>query len=120
MQIDQPERGFSFRADGPLDMRMEGPVAEGRPTAAEVVNSLPEAELADIIYSYGEESRDGQVASDIAAARTEKPLARTGELAEPVRRVVKQPKGRKAQRGKGGAIRQEEPRCGFQTLTRNR
>src|SRR3546814_10828523 len=93
MQIDQPERGFSFRADGPLDMRMEGPVAEGRPTAAEVVNSLPEAELADIIYSYGEERRARQVARAIVAARAEKPLARTGELAELVRRVVKQPKG---------------------------
>src|SRR3546814_465977 len=85
-------------------MRMEGPVAEGRPTAAEVVNSLPEAELADIIYSYGEERRARQVARAIVAARAEKPLARTGELAELVRRVVKQPKGQKGARGKGGAI----------------
>jgi 16S rRNA (cytosine1402-N4)-methyltransferase len=93
MQLDEPERGFSFRADGPLDMRMEGPAADGRPSAAEVVNALPEAELADIIYSYGEERRARQVARAIVAARAEKPLARTGELAELVRAVVKQPKG---------------------------
>src|SRR3546814_14997976 len=82
MQIDQPERGFSFRADGPLDMRMEGPVAEGRPTAAEVVNSLPEAALADIIYSYGEERRARQVAPAIVAARAEQPPARSREPPE--------------------------------------
>jgi 16S rRNA (cytosine1402-N4)-methyltransferase len=99
MQLDVPERGFSFRADGPLDMRMEGPAAEGRPSAAEVVNSLPEGELADIIFNYGEERRARQVARAIVAARTDKPLTRTGELAELVRAVVKQPrraKGAKA------------------------
>jgi len=89
MQLDEPERGFSFRADGPLDMRMEGPDAEGRPSAAEVVNRLPEEELADIIYSYGEERRARQVARAIVAARAERPLTRTGELAELVRGVVK-------------------------------
>jgi 16S rRNA (cytosine1402-N4)-methyltransferase len=89
MQLDEAERGFSFRADGPLDMRMEGPDAAGRPSAAEVVNSLPEAELADIIYEYGEERRARQVARAIVAARAEKPIARTFELAELVRGVVK-------------------------------
>jgi 16S rRNA (cytosine1402-N4)-methyltransferase len=96
MQLDQPERGFSFRADGPLDMRMEGTAAEGRPSAAEVVNELPEEELADIIYSYGEERRSRQVARAIVAARADKPFSRTGELAELVRGVVKQPRGPKA------------------------
>ncbi|HMA13319.1 MAG TPA: 16S rRNA (cytosine(1402)-N(4))-methyltransferase RsmH, partial [Kiloniellaceae bacterium] len=95
MQLDEPERGFSFRADGPLDMRMEGSGAEGRPTAAEVVNSLPEGELADIIYDYGEERRARQVARAIVAARAEKPLARTAELAALVRTVVKPAKAEK-------------------------
>ena len=92
MQIDAPERGFSFRFDGPLDMRMEG--AEGaaapeRPSAADVVNSLPEGELADVIYRYGEERRSRQVARAIVAARSDKPITRTGELAELVRGAVK-------------------------------
>lgn len=93
MQIDEAERGFSFRFDGPLDMRMEGPDDDktaGRPSAAEVVNSLPEAELADIIYRYGEERRSRQVARAIVTARAEKPITRTGELAELVRGAVKQ------------------------------
>lgn len=90
MQLDQPERGFSFRADGPLDMRMEG--AGERPTAADAVNSLPEAELADIIYTYGEERRARQVARAIVAARKEQPIERTLALAEIVRRTVKQGK----------------------------
>jgi 16S rRNA (cytosine1402-N4)-methyltransferase len=92
MQLDEAGRGFSFRADGPLDMRMEGPAAEGRPTAADAVNSLPEEDLADIIYEYGEERRARQVARAIVAARAEKPIARTGELADIVRGVVKPPK----------------------------
>ena len=111
MQLDEPERGFSFRADGPLDMRMEGPAAEGRPSAAEVVNALPEAELADIIYSYGEERRARQVARAIVAARAEKPLARTGELAELVRGVVKQPRPQK-----GGAKAIDPATRTFQAL----
>ncbi|MGD1879383.1 MAG: 16S rRNA (cytosine(1402)-N(4))-methyltransferase RsmH [Kiloniellaceae bacterium] len=96
MQLDEPERGFSFRTDGPLDMRMEGPLAsrgaEGRPSAAEVVNSLPEAELADIIYTYGEERRSRQVARAIVQTRADKPFTRTGELADLVRGVIKQPR----------------------------
>jgi 16S rRNA (cytosine1402-N4)-methyltransferase len=88
MQIDQPWRGFSFAADGPLDMRME-PMGDG-PSAADVVNSLSEAELADIIHRFGEERRARQVARAIVAARHEQPIARTGELATIVRKAVKQ------------------------------
>ena len=89
MQLDQAERGFSFRADGPLDMRMAGPEAADGPSAAEVVNSLPEAELANLIYRYGEERRSRPIARAIVAARRERPFERTLELAEIVRRVVK-------------------------------
>ena len=88
MQLDQPERGFSFSADGPLDMRME-PAGSG-PSAADVVNSLSEAELADIIHRYGEERRARQVARAIVTARHEQPIARTGQLAAIVRKAVKQ------------------------------
>lgn len=78
MQIDQPGRGFSFRVDGPLDMRMGG---EG-PTAADLVNEEEEADLADIIYHLGEERRSRQVARAIVAARREAPITRTLQLAE--------------------------------------
>ncbi len=88
MQIDQPQRGFSFAADGPLDMRME-PAGSG-PSAADVVNSLSEAELADIIHRFGEERRARQVARAIVTARHGQPIERTGELAAIVRKVVKQ------------------------------
>mgnify|MGYP005848396423 CR=1 FL=1 len=77
MQIDEAERGFSFQVDGPLDMRMGG---EG-PTAADVVNSASAEELADIIYKYGEERQSRRIARAIVAVRTDKPFARTGELA---------------------------------------
>lgn len=83
-QIDDPERGFSFRADGPLDMRMGG---DG-PTAADAVNTLPEEALATIIYRFGEERRSRQVARAIVAARDQAPITRTGQLAAIVRRVV--------------------------------
>ncbi len=85
MQLDQAERGFSFQQDGPLDMRM-GNTGE---TAADIVNSRDEAELADIIYLYGEERRARAVARAIVAARAEKPISRTRELAEIVARVVR-------------------------------
>lgn len=84
MQIDDPARGFSFLRDGPLDMRME----QNGPSAADAVNTLDEAELADIIWRYGEERHSRRIARAIVAARKEKPFARTGELAEVVRRVV--------------------------------
>jgi 16S rRNA (cytosine1402-N4)-methyltransferase len=81
MQIDRPERGFSFQADGPLDMRMSG---EGR-SAADFVNDADEAEIADILYLYGEEPKSRRIARAIVAAR---PIERTGELADVVRKAV--------------------------------
>ncbi|HEX7970205.1 MAG TPA: 16S rRNA (cytosine(1402)-N(4))-methyltransferase RsmH [Stellaceae bacterium] len=83
-QIDDPARGFSFRADGPLDMRMGSDGA----TAADLVNTLPESALANLIYIYGEERFARRVARAIVAARKKAPLTRTGELAQVVRAVV--------------------------------
>lgn len=88
MQIDQAERGFSFQADGPLDMRME----QAGMSAAQVVNELGEAELADIIYEYGEERHSRRVARAIVEARGLEPITRTRQLAEIVRRVVRKSK----------------------------
>jgi 16S rRNA (cytosine1402-N4)-methyltransferase len=87
MQIDEAERGFSFRTEGPLDMRMEG-TAGGR-SAADVVNALPEAELADIIRRYGEERHARRVAKAIVSARRTAPITRTEQLADIVRGAVK-------------------------------
>lgn len=84
-QLDDPQRGFSFRHDGPLDMRME---REGL-SAAEVVNGVDEATLAEIIADYGEERRARAVARAIVNARRQRPIERTGELAEIVARVVR-------------------------------
>lgn len=83
-QLDDPERGFSFRADGPLDMRMGG---DG-PSAADIVNALPEEELAAILRDLGEERFARRVARAIVAARAEAPILRTGRLADLVRKVV--------------------------------
>jgi 16S rRNA (cytosine1402-N4)-methyltransferase len=82
MQLDNAERGFSFIKDGPLDMRMN-PTA--RVTAEKLVNELPERELADIIYRYGEERLSRQIAHRIKEAR---PIKTTSELAAVVSRVV--------------------------------
>jgi 16S rRNA (cytosine1402-N4)-methyltransferase len=81
MQLDQAERGFSFQADGPLDMRM----SQAGPSAADFVNTAEEAEIADVIYRYGEEPKSRRIARAIVAAR---PLSRTGELATVVRRAL--------------------------------
>jgi 16S rRNA (cytosine1402-N4)-methyltransferase len=89
MQFDQSERGFSFRASGPLDMRME---RSGR-SAADLVNEADEAELADIIWRYGEERKSRRVARAIVEARRHKRIETTGELADIVRRAVG-PQGR--------------------------
>jgi 16S rRNA (cytosine1402-N4)-methyltransferase len=81
MQIDQADRGFSFMRDGPLDMRMG---SDGL-SAADVVNQTPEAELADLIYMYGEERRSRQIARAIVTARADAPITRTLALADVVR-----------------------------------
>ncbi|QDH15904.1 16S rRNA (cytosine(1402)-N(4))-methyltransferase RsmH [Oecophyllibacter saccharovorans] len=83
-QLDQGERGFSFRHDGPLDMRMS---AEGR-SAADLVNEESEETLADILYHYGEERRSRRIARAIVAARAQTPFTTTAQLAELVRRTL--------------------------------
>jgi 16S rRNA (cytosine1402-N4)-methyltransferase len=85
MQLDEAGRGFSFRLDGPLDMRMSG---EG-PSAAEVVAHASERDLADIIFHLGEEHRARAVARAIVAARKEAPILGTQALAAIVQRVVR-------------------------------
>ena len=88
-QLDLPERGFSFRFDGPLDMRMD---PSHGPTAADLLNTLPDREPAAILYRYGEDRRSRQVAAEIVRRRRERPWARTGELAElPARAVGRAP-----------------------------
>jgi len=89
MQIDQAERGFSFQADGPLDMRM----SKSGLTAAEWLNGADEAEIARILRDYGEEPRARSIARAIAAAR---PIERTAELAAIVRRAAGFRPGQKA------------------------
>jgi 16S rRNA (cytosine1402-N4)-methyltransferase len=84
IQLDDPARGFSFRHDGPLDMRLEPCGA----TAADIVASADEDGLTKIIRRYGEERYAGRVARAIVAARAEAPIERTGQLADVVRRVV--------------------------------
>ncbi|WP_298960408.1 16S rRNA (cytosine(1402)-N(4))-methyltransferase RsmH [uncultured Methylobacterium sp.] len=85
MQLDRAERGFSFRQDGPLDMRMEG---RGT-SAADLVNEASEAELADIVYHYGEERRARAVARAILEARRKGPIETTTALADLVAAVVR-------------------------------
>lgn len=84
MQLDSAERGFSFRADGPLDMRMQ---ATGE-TAAQVVNGAAETELVDLLRRYGEEPQARRIARAIVRARAERPIERTGQLAELVERAI--------------------------------
>ncbi len=89
MQLDDPARGFSFRFSGPLDMRME----QDGPTAADVVNTMAEQELADVIYQYGEERASRRIAKAIVALRDTTPITRTEELANLVRSIVRGSKG---------------------------
>jgi 16S rRNA (cytosine1402-N4)-methyltransferase len=84
MQLDQAARGFSFQKDGPLDMRMS---REG-PSAADLVNGLPEAVLADLLFQYGEERAARRIARAIAADRAARPFTTTLELAGLIERVA--------------------------------
>jgi 16S rRNA (cytosine1402-N4)-methyltransferase len=92
MQLDRPERGFSFRADGPLDMRMDPDQAL---SAAGLVNRVPEEELRRIIGEYGEERWARRVARTLVQARERRPLATTAELAAVVARAVPRTPGLK-------------------------
>ena len=84
-QLDDAQRGFSFRADAPLDMRMDPTSGE---SAAEFLARAGEAEIADVLWNYGEERMSRRIAKAIVARRAENPVTRTGELAELVARVV--------------------------------
>ncbi|WP_126175633.1 16S rRNA (cytosine(1402)-N(4))-methyltransferase RsmH [Tsuneonella rigui] len=81
MQLDQAERGFAFSTEGPLDMRM----SQSGPSAADFLNAADEGEIADVLYTYGEERQSRRVARAIVAAR---PLATTGDLARVVRKAL--------------------------------
>jgi 16S rRNA (cytosine1402-N4)-methyltransferase len=89
MQLDEAERGFSFRLDGPLDMRM----GHAGPTAADVIAKASEADLANIIYIFGEERHSRSLARAIVAARRQAPIATTRALADIVAKVVRSKPG---------------------------
>jgi len=88
MQIDRPERGFSYAVDAPLDMRMD-PTADL--SAADLVNEEPERELAQIFRSYGEERYAKQIARAIGRRRKQRRIERTGELVEIIRSAIPAP-----------------------------
>ncbi|MSP00282.1 MAG: 16S rRNA (cytosine(1402)-N(4))-methyltransferase RsmH [Acetobacteraceae bacterium] len=87
-QIDDPGRGFSFQGSGPLDMRMGRHGDDPAPTAATLVNTLPERDLADLLFQLGEERASRRVARAIAMARAEAPIETTGRLASIIRSVL--------------------------------
>ncbi|MBX3081019.1 MAG: 16S rRNA (cytosine(1402)-N(4))-methyltransferase RsmH [Anaerolineae bacterium] len=87
MHVDEAERGFAFRVDGPLDMRFD-PTSDA-PTAADLVNGMPESELADIIYQYGEDRDSRRIARAIVAAR---PLTSTRQLADVLEKAHRGPR----------------------------
>ncbi len=88
IQLDTPERGFSFMQDGPLDMRMGGAEEEETDSAADLVNTLPEDDLRRILADFGEEKRARAVAKAIVARRAETPFSRTLDLAQVVEGVL--------------------------------
>jgi 16S rRNA (cytosine1402-N4)-methyltransferase len=88
LQLDEGRRGFSFAADAPLDMRMD---QSGGQTAADLVNSLTERELADLIFEYGEERGARRVARAIIRARSSDPIATTRQLSDIVVRALRVP-----------------------------
>ena len=84
-QLDTPERGFSYNADAPLDMRMDNRASLD---ASVVVNTYTEEKLREIIYGYGEEKFGGRIAAEIVKARTQKPIETTGELVDIIKRSM--------------------------------
>lgn len=84
-QLDTPERGFSYMADAPLDMRMDERTSR---TAYDVVNTYSESDLRRILFSYGEERFAGRIAARIVSARAEHPIETTGELSDLIRAAI--------------------------------
>jgi 16S rRNA (cytosine1402-N4)-methyltransferase len=84
MQLDEAGRGFSFMREGPLDMRMSG---EGE-SAADLVNTLDETDLADVLYAYGEERKSRRIAHQIVAARADAPITTTLQLARLIEKAI--------------------------------
>jgi 16S rRNA (cytosine1402-N4)-methyltransferase len=91
MQLDRPERGFSFRASGPLDMRMD---PSAPTTAAELVQASPEQELARLFFEYGEERWSRRIARRIVQRRARAPFTTTEDLAQVIRAAVPRPRER--------------------------
>jgi 16S rRNA (cytosine1402-N4)-methyltransferase len=87
-QLDQAERGFSFRFDGPLDMRMDHSKESRSNTAADLVNTMSERDLIDIFFKYGEESRSRKIARAIVNDREATPFTTTDQLAQLAQRVI--------------------------------
>lgn len=88
MQIDQPERGFSYAVDAPLDMRMD---PRGETTAADLLATLPERDLADLFSRYGEERYARQIAKAICRRRTSQPFERSADLVDVIRAAIPTP-----------------------------
>jgi 16S rRNA (cytosine1402-N4)-methyltransferase len=88
MQVDRPERGFSYATDAPLDMRMD---PSDEPSAAEIVNTWSEGDLARIFRTFGEERYSRQIARGIVRRREEAPIERTGQLVDVVRASIPAP-----------------------------
>ncbi len=84
-QLDTPERGFSFQKDGPLDMRMDQ--SEASPTAADLVNTLPASELADVFWKLGDERHSRKIARAIETERRNRPFTSTSQLAQFIERI---------------------------------
>ena len=108
MQLDEAQRGFSFRAEGPLDMRMD---PRGGLTAEQVVNQADEEDLANLIYEFGEERRSRRIARAIVRAR---PITTTAELARIVSAVA--PPIKKSERGNGSSSQIHPATRTFQAL----
>ncbi|MGE3174771.1 MAG: 16S rRNA (cytosine(1402)-N(4))-methyltransferase RsmH [Planctomycetota bacterium] len=88
LQLDKADRGFSFLADGPLDMRMD---AATGPSAAEWLRDVDEVELARVLFEYGDERHSRRIARALVAARKQAPIVRTGQLAELIVRAMPGP-----------------------------
>jgi len=84
MQLDEADRGFSFMREGPLDMRM----AQSGESAADLVNTLDETELANLLYAYGEERKSRRIAQFIVAARANEPITTTTQLARLIEKAI--------------------------------